>query len=294
MSRLPEAVVEFIAAQGWGGVAATTPVGGGCINDGMRVDTSGGPALFLKQNRSTPRDMFRREAEGLEALGAADGGPRAPTPLLVGDDFILLEYLAPTPPAADYWEAFGAQLARLHLATSPQFGFAHDNYIGSTPQPNRWEEDGFKFFAEHRLLFQGRLARERGLLSPSNLQRLERLASRLRELAPDQPASLIHGDLWGGNVIPGPAPSTSLRAGGRACMIDPAAHYGWAEAELAMTALFGQFPSAFYSAYESVRPLAPSWRSRFDLYNLYHLLNHLNLFGRSYLSSVEGALAQYS
>ncbi|MBI4772265.1 MAG: fructosamine kinase family protein [Chloroflexi bacterium] len=160
--------------------------------------------------------------------------------------------------------------------------------MGSTPQPNQWEADGCPFFAEQRLMFQGRRAHEHGRLSRDSLRRLERLAARLasRELVPEQPASLIHGDLWGGNVITGPD--------GHAALIDPAAHYGWAEAELAMTTLFGRFPDSFYRAYESVRPLAPSYRSRFEVYNLYHLLNHLNLFGRSYLSSVEAVLAKYA
>ena len=286
MSRLPDAVAEYVRAQGWGHVATTTPVGGGCINDGARLTTTDGPALFLKRNSSAPPDMFQREAEGLEALASAEGGPRVPRPLLVGEGFILLEYLFPAVHSASYWETLGVQLARLHSVTNSRFGFARDNYIGSTPQSNRWEADGYKFFAEQRLLFQGELTRERGLLSPSSLQRLDHLAARLHDLVPEQPASLLHGDLWGGNVIPGPD--------GHAYLIDPAAHYGWAEAELAMTTLFGQFPPAFYAAYESARPLAPGYRSRFDIYNLYHLLNHLNLFGRSYLGVVEATLARYA
>ena len=286
MSSVPGPVAAYVAAQGWGRIATATPVGGGCINDGARLTTTTGPALFLKFNADAAPDMFQREAEGLEALASVEGGPSVPAPLLIGEEFILLEYLSPAAPAADYWEAFGARLAPLHAATNSRFGFPHDNYIGSTPQTNRWESDGFRFFAEQRLLFQGRLARDRGLMRPPSLQQLERLAERLRELVPEQPASLLHGDLWSGNVIPGP--------GGHACLIDPAAHYGWAEAELAMTALFGRFPPAFYSAYESVRPLAPGYRARFDIYNLYHLLNHLNLFGGSYLGAVEGILARYS
>jgi len=210
---------------------------------------------------------------------------RGPAALLAGPDFLLLEYLPPAPPAPDYWERLGAALARLHSPAHPQFGFAHDNYIGSTPQPNGWMDDGFDFFAERRLMFQGRLARERGRLGPPDGRRLELLASRLRDLIPEQPASLLHGDLWSGNVIAGP--------GGQACLIDPAAHYGWAEADLAMTALFGRFPEEFYRAYETARPLAPGWRSRCGAYNLYHLLNHLNLFGASYLSAVQNVLARF-
>ena len=282
---VPIPIVQLVKENGWGSVVSAASVGGGCINNGARLRTSDGPLLFLKTNASAPPDMFEREAEGLEALAAAEGAPRVPKPLLAGPDFILLEYLAPAPPAADYWETFGRALARLHSAVSPRFGFAHDNYLGSTPQPNRWRDDGFAFFAEERLLYQGQLARERGLLSQTNLRRLERLAGRLRELVPEQPASLIHGDLWSGNAIEGPD--------GHACLIDPAAHYGWAEAELAMTALFGRFPEKFYAAYEAMRPLTPGYRSRFDVYNLYHLLNHLNLFGGGYLAAVEEVLGEY-
>lgn len=282
---IPEAVRAYVAAQGWGDVVRAEAVGGGCINDSRALFTAHGPQLFLKQNAQPPRGMFAREAEGLEALARAGDGPRVPQPIFVSETFLLLEYLAPAPAAPQAWEVLGRRLAQLHLHTSPRFGFPHDNFLGETPQPNGWLDDGYEFFGERRLLFQARLARERGLLGAANVQRVERLAGRLRELIPEQPASLMHGDLWSGNVIPGPD--------GHRCLIDPAAHYGWAEAELAMTALFGGFPPEFYAAYEAVRPLAPGYRERFDLYNLYHLLNHLNLFGSSYLPAVEGILARY-
>ncbi|MDW8327423.1 MAG: fructosamine kinase family protein [Anaerolineales bacterium] len=283
---IAEAVQRYVSERGWGKVLGAEAVGGGCINDGRVLTTERGPKLFLKTNAAAPPTMFACEAEGLAALADVPGGPRVPQPLLSGDDFLLLEYLAPAPRRPDAWEVLGRQLARLHAKVAPQFGFPRDNFIGSTPQPNGWLSDGFQFFAERRLLFQGKLARERGLLDAKRLQQLERLAARLRDLIPEQPASLIHGDLWSGNVIIGPE--------GYRCLIDPAAHYGWAEAELAMTALFGGFPDSFYRAYESVRPLAPGYRSRFNLYNLYHLLNHLNLFGRSYLGQVEAVLRQYA
>lgn len=280
----PDEVSAFVARQGWGAIHHVEPVGGGCINEGRVLHTTLGPRLFLKHNRSAPRDMFAREAEGLRALAAAPG-PRVPEPLRAGEDFLLLEYLAPAPLAREAWQVFGERLAQLHASLSDRFGFEHDNYLGATPQPNRWEADGFTFFAEQRLLYQGRLARERGLLDAAAVTRLERLASRLRDLLPAQPASLLHGDLWSGNAIPGPD--------GQLCLIDPAVHYGWAEAELAMTALFGHFPEAFYAGYQAARPLAPGYRDRFPIYNLYHLLNHLNLFGRSYLGSVQAILSQW-
>jgi fructosamine-3-kinase len=271
--------------RGYGEVTAARPVGGGCINHGARLETASGRALFLKTNRSAPAEMFAREADGLKALRVADG-PRLPEPFVWGESFLLMEYLAPAARRADYWPAFGRQLASLHSHVGERFGFDHDNFIGSTPQPNPWTDDGYTFFAQQRLLFQARLAHQRHLLGKRELALAERLAQRLPELAPVQPASLIHGDLWGGNAI--------TDASGAPALIDPAAHYGWAEAELAMTALFGAFPESFYGAYREARPLQPGFSDRIPIYNLYHLLNHLNLFGEGYLGEVVEILHRYS
>ncbi len=282
---LPEAASDWLLAQGCGQVTSIRPVGGGCINNGVRLETSSGTTFFLKTNHQAPADMFACEAEGLGALGVP-GGPRVPQPYLNGPDFLLMEDLAPVAPRPDYWPEFGRRLGALHNQTQPSFGFTHDNYIGSTPQPNPWTEDGYAFFAEQRLAYQARLARRQGRLGADELGRVERLCLRLPELVPPQPASLIHGDLWSGNAI-------SDDSGGPA-IIDPAAHYGWAEAELAMTTLFGAFPEVFYSAYQEVRPLEPGFRGRFPLYNLYHLLNHLNLFGSGYRGEVAAIIRRYT
>jgi fructosamine-3-kinase len=283
---LPAAVAEFITEQGWGQISALVPVVGGCINNGHLLTTTSGPKLFLKANRSAPPEMFQREAEGLAALAAASAGPRVPSAWLAGEQFLLLEYLSPAPSAADYWPAFGRRLAQLHARTQNSFGFDHDNYLGTTPQPNGWLADGYAFYAKRRIGFQAARAHHRGLLSAADLKRAEALAHNLPNLVPPQPPSLIHGDLWLGNILPGPD--------GQACLIDPAAHYGWAEAELAMTALFGRPPDAFYAAYTAESRLEPGYQTRFDVYNLYHLLNHLNLFGSSYRSSVNAILTRYA
>jgi fructosamine-3-kinase len=277
-------VAEWCLAQNFGQVTRVRPVGGGCINHGARLETESVQSFFLKSNTSAPADMFRREAEGLQAL-CVPGGPRVPRPLLVGEDFLLLEDLAPAPPQPSYAESLGRQLAALHAHVSGRFGFAADNYLGSTPQPNPWTADGHAFFAEQRLLYQARLARARGLLDSSGLARAERLARRLPELVPAQPAALIHGDLWAGNAITGPQ--------GEPALIDPAAHYGWPEAELGMTALFGGFSEDFYRAYEESTRLQPGWRERLPIYNLYHLLNHLNIFGAGYLGQVQSILRRF-
>lgn len=282
---IPQAVAQWLRVEGSGDVTHVHPVGGGCINNGARLKTSTGQMFFLKTNQHAPEDMFAREAEGLQALQTEDG-PRVPEAFLFGPAFLLLEDLAPSTAKGDYWETFGRQLAALHNHTQAQFGFAHDNYIGSTLQPNGWMVDGYAFFAERRLLYQASLAQKNGYLRGQEIQAVERLAGRLMELIPAQPASLLHGDLWSGNAI--------TDSGGAPAIIDPAAHYGWAEAELAMTRLFGTFDRRFYQAYEEERRLEPGWRERSDLYNLYHLLNHLNLFGEGYYGSVMGVLRRYS
>ncbi|NIN67448.1 MAG: phosphotransferase, partial [Anaerolineae bacterium] len=169
-------------------------VGGGCINNGARLETESSNSLFLKQNISAPRDMFAREAEGLRAIRTPDG-PRVPTAHLESEHFLLLEDLLPAPRAESYWIEFGLRLAALHAHIGSAYGFEHDNYLGSTPQPNPWTEDGYTFFAEHRLLYQARLAHSAGLLSRADLGRTESLSKRLHDLVPEQFPSLIHGDL---------------------------------------------------------------------------------------------------
>lgn len=282
---MPEAVRQWLQAQGHGEVSSLRPVGGGCINNGARLLTESGKSFFLKTNRSTPADMFEREAEGLQALTTSDG-PRVPQPYLYGEAFLLMEDLAPGTRSRDYWPTFGRRLAALHLHTNPRFGFDHDNYIGSTPQPNAWMEDGYRFFGERRLSFQARLARQRGLLGQSELAQVESIIARLPTLVPAQPASLLHGDLWSGNAL--------ADGDGAPAIIDPATHFGWAEAELAMTTLFGSFPESFYDAYQEVRLLDAGFTKRYAIYNLYHLLNHLNLFGAGYYGRVVAILRRYA
>lgn len=285
MSAVPEPVLDWLSAQGHGAVSSTRGVSGGCIHRSLIVETAGGRTFFLKVNPNAPADMFRKEADGLTVL-EVPGGPKIPDVYLQGTDFLLLEDLDPSPRHARYWPMFGRQLAAVHLQQQDQYGFEEDNYIGSTFQSNSWHETGFDFFAQERLGFQGRLASENGYLNKTDLDLIDRLMTKLPDLIPEQPASLLHGDLWSGNLISDQQ--------GNPAMIDPAVHYGWAEADLAMTDLFGSFPAAFYSAYQEVRPLAPGYRSRYPIYNLYHLLNHLNIFGRGYLSRVRELLRQYS
>lgn len=281
-------------------IAKLESIHGGDINDAYRVTLSTGDCLFLKTNASDKTDFFRTEAAGLAALSSAEviGVPRvfgAGTDAERGCSYLALEYLDSVRREAAYWEDFGRRLAELHRSESGAFvpfrdcgmkyGFTEDNFIGTTPQINSPRETWTDFYRDCRLLPQIRLA-ERYL--DSDLRKkadrlLEHLDSALRE--PDFP-SLLHGDLWSGNVMCGPD--------GRAWLVDPAVYVGDFEADLAMTQLFGGFPERFYDAYDEVNPIdREGYPARRKLYQLYQLLNHLNLFGRAYLGSVADILRSW-
>jgi fructosamine-3-kinase len=230
---------------------------------------------FRKANEARFADAFAAEAQGLAALRAA--GVRAPEPLAfgvqAGEAYLLVEYLELRKDGD--WQALGRMLAAQHRRHGTRFGWARDNFIGATPQQNGWLADWPTFFTERRLAPQLRLALENGFrLEPGNVVEL---------LAQHRPQpSLLHGDLWSGNA--------GFLADGSPVLFDPAVYYGDREADLAMTELFGGFPQAFYAAYEAAYPLEPGYALRKHLYNLYHLLNHLNLFGGGYLGQVQATL----
>lgn len=254
------------------GIESAAGVAGGCIHDCYRVSIAGA-ARFLKTNSSEYQDAFAAEADGLAALRAA--GMPAPEPLAhgaAGDRaYLVLEYLD-LGGRRDF-AALGRRLASAHRRPGPRFGWHRDNYIGATPQANGWCDDWQAFWIEHRLRPQIELARRNGfsLTAPS--------PNVLEGHRPE--ASLLHGDLWGGNA--------GFTAEGPV-VFDPAVYYGDREADLAMTELFGGFPREFYRAYDEAWPLDPGYERRKPMYNLYHLLNHLNLFGGGYLGQVESTL----
>ncbi|MDY7094464.1 MAG: fructosamine kinase family protein [Acidobacteriota bacterium] len=282
--------------------------GGSSFHRSWTLHLSNGREAFLKSNSAAPQGMFQREAEGLRALAAArdaQAGLEAelmlPKVLAVGEaghPFLLLERIATGPRPAGFSARFGRALARLHKASTRDphaaqgYGFEHDNFLGTTPQPNPWTEDWVDFWRRHRLGFQLDLARRQGL-STGELNRLgDRVLDRLGELIGEpmgetgEPPTLIHGDLWGGNYL--------VSADGLPVLIDPAAYYGRREAELAMTRLFGGFDADFESGYQEVWPLEPGAEERLQLYQLYHLLNHLNLFGGGYLDSCLRLLRRFA
>lgn len=244
--------------------------------------TGDGREVFRKH--ATARQV-QAEAQGLYAI-AATATLRTPAVIEVGDGELLTEKIEPGTATGRGWEVLGSQLAAMHRIPQPCFGFVDDNFCGNTPQPNPRMDDGYAFFAEQRLLFQGRMAFDAGLLEPRDLQALEQLCRQLPGLVPEQAPALLHGDLWNGNVLFDP--------GGDPVVIDPACYWGWPEAELAMCALFGGFPEAFYRSWEKTAEPAAGWRGRLPLYQLYHLLNHLNLFGSGYYAGVSRVLQRFS
>ncbi len=252
-----------------------TPVGGGCINDGYRVG-DGRDTYFVKLNTASNLPMFEAEAEGLHEMAGVQA-IRVPLPLVAatgaGRAFLVMEYIAltgRTNPAA-----LGEQLAALHRKTHPRFGWHRDNTIGSTPQINAYRDDWIDFYREQRLGFQLQLAHERGC-SPALLDKGRRLMQDLPAFfsAYRPTPSLVHGDLWGGNW--------AGDAAGNPVIFDPAPYYGDRETDLAMTELFGGPGPDFYAAYDAAWPIDAGYGVRKTLYNLYHILNHYNLFGGGY------------
>jgi protein-ribulosamine 3-kinase len=252
-------------------------VAGGCINDG-HVVRGGGRTYFVKLNAADRAPMFAAEAAGLEELRGANA-VRVPRPVCHGAgaaaSWIVLEHLELAPADGQAMRVLGLDLARLHRASSPRYGWKCDNTIGSTPQPNSTAEDWVEFWRERRLGFQLKLAESRGHAGPV-IENGRRLIEKLPAFfAGYRPApSLLHGDLWAGNA--------AMTTGGEPVIYDPAVYFGDREADLAMTELFGGFTAAFYDAYRSDYPLDAGYSARRTLYNLYHVLNHWNLFGGGY------------
>jgi fructosamine-3-kinase len=272
-------------------IRSASSVGGGCINETQVLSLSNGEKVFLKYNSQPPVNFFKREAAGLRLLAQADNGPRIPQVVGLTEDthahFLILEYIEQGRTGKEYPIQFARALANMHRVTRDHYGLDEDNFIGSTPQKNTPEEDGLTFFREHRLRFQQTLARERGRLPVDIDRKLDRLCDRLDQyldLTGERPA-LVHGDLWSGNHFADRA--------GRACLVDPAAYFGLRETDLAMSELFGRLPQSFYDAYFEAFPVNTNYLQRKDIFNIYHLLNHVNLFGGSYLSSVETALNHF-
>lgn len=269
------------------GVKEAQFLSGGCINNAVRLQTASGD-FFLKWNEQAAEGMFAAESDGLNILRNSDSlcipevlglGKAA------GKDYLLLEYIQSSAPSSAYWETLGHSLARMHSQTGEKYGLEHNNFIGRLPQNNEQSGSWVEFFTQMRLQVQLGLAIYKGLVDASFAHRFKKLYAKLPELLPEEPPALLHGDLWSGNVMVG--------AGGEPCLIDPAVYYGHREAELAFTELFGGFDARFYSAYNEAKPLASGYEERKDIYNIYPLMVHVNMFGTSYLNGVERTLKRY-
>ena len=278
-----------------GAVRSAVPLGGGDVSRAARLDAERGP-FFLKWGNGDAGRTYAAEAEGLAALRAAAEGTGlvVPVPLATRDSeggvegFLLLDWIEPGRPAADGWRASGAALAALHRAPAPgggRYGWHADNWIGSKPQRNGWGASWPAFFGEQRLRAQAETVRRRGAWDAAWDGLLDRLVARLPEILPAAPPpALLHGDLWAGNAL-------ATRAG-RFALIDPAVSVGHCEADLAMTELFGGFAGPFYDGYRAAQPLDPGYDERREVYNLYHLINHLT-HGPSYRRPVESVLRRF-
>ncbi|RDB06442.1 fructosamine kinase family protein [Runella aurantiaca] len=262
-------------------------VAGGSINTAARVLTPEG-TFFVKFNHAEKEDMFEKEASGLSLLrrtnaihipevhGYGKNGGRA---------YLIQEFVENGGQHPDFWQTFGRSLAELHSHTQPFFGLNFDNYLGLLEQNNAFCVNGIDFFVEKRLRPQAGLALYNNLIGSDLYSRLERFYPLLKNLLPTEPPALIHGDLWSGNFL--------INEHGRVSLIDPAPYYGFREAELAFTHLFGGFDDEFYENYQESFPFEPHFETRIPIYNLYPLLVHVNLFGRSYLPPIERLVKRY-
>ena len=291
---LPREVLDEVAAE-LGEIRGVHPLSGGSVGAVARLEVEGG-SVFLKYGTKVPKGMFSVEAAGLDRLREASIGVRVPMVLGVcdaasrGTGWIALEWLAPGRPGEGYWERLALGLLSLHRVAGGGWGAEEDGYIGALPQRNTPTPSWAEFWWSQRLEPQLRMAEERGLRpgSPAEWEALSERLPRILAAAEQDGPSLLHGDLWSGNVL--------AVAGGEPALIDPAPYDGHREVDLAMSELFGGFDADFYAAYQRGWPLQPGYHElRRDVYQLYYLLVHVNLFGESYhgqtVASLRRALA---
>lgn len=285
---LPEEVKSF-CLENFGTVRSFQHCSGGCINNGGRIDTACG-VFFIKWNSATRfPNMFSKEKAGLELLLNTES---LTIPQVVhvyeGSDYscLVLEYLESGHRKSNYWEELGRGLALLHSKSATHFGLDHGNYIGSLKQSNTQHENWIDFFIHQRIAPQLELALSNGAMTERNVKEMEQLYKKFPHLLVSEKPALIHGDLWSGNIM--------TDSSGDPALIDPAVSFAHREMDIAMTQLFGSLPKQFYDAYNEAKPLEPGWQNRLDIYNLYPLLVHVNLFGGGYLSQVMQIINHYN
>ena len=284
---IPNSIAKEIHAY-TGAIKTIKPIGGGCIANAIGIEADQG-AFFLKWGRGEVSNTFEPESVGLNTLSRAGSALTIPRVIDQGGSssrYLLLEWVE-SGYARDFtWEFFGREMAQLHRYTGKAYGYSIDNFIGRLPQTNNWETSWPAFFRSQRLEPQVALARASEYWQREWDPMLELLYHRVDNLLPDSPErSIVHGDLWSGNYM--------ITAQGFIALIDPATYYGHRETDLAMTELFGGFEPSFYDAYTEAWPLEAGYEDRKEIYNLYHLINHLNHFGLSYARGVERILKMY-
>ncbi|MBI9034480.1 MAG: fructosamine kinase family protein [Bacteroidales bacterium] len=269
-------------------IISSQSISGGSINQAFKINTSSGN-YFLKYNDASRFPaMFEKEAKGLEIL-KENSLLKIPQVISQGESkdysWILLEYITSAIPNENFWEDFGHKLAHTHKVSNSFYGLDHDNYMGSLNQSNIEHVEWVDFFIEERLERQVAIAFDHKIIDRSLVSSFENLYRSLTEIFPPEAPALLHGDLWNGNFI--------CDDKGAACLIDPAVYYGHREIDIAMSTLFGGLDDAFYKAYNSSFPLENDWENRMDIYNLYPLLVHVNLFGSSYIASIKKILKKF-
>lgn len=261
------------------------PVSGGDISRAFVLYTATDRVFCKINSSSTARAMFEAEADGLKAISKTRT-LKTPNVYELAElekgACLLMEYVPSKGPDSTDLETFGAQLATMHQADSTYFGWENSNFIGSLPQSNQKHDNWISFYINERLIPQFQLAINQKLLAKDEIPRIEKLQSVISSYCSDVNPSLLHGDLWGGNYLIG--------ENGAPYLIDPAIYFGHSEIDISMSRLFGGFGSAFYEAYFDINPAQPGESNRMAIYQLYYLLVHLNLFGRSYYQSVKNII----
>ena len=286
MSSLLQQHLEILLGEP---IKAVTPVSGGDISNAHKVETAHARYFVKSSSGSSALAMYEAEAKGLLQLAATNtvAVPKVyTTRRFTGYSYLVMEFVESKRPSKRNLELFGQQLAQLHRAqTDALFGNDHDNFIGSLPQSNRQHIDWATFYAKERLWPQLKMAVKSNLLSDTQLPNTENILNTCQQFFGDVAPSLLHGDLWGGNYL--------ISTDGTPYLIDPAVYVGHSEVDLAMSRLFGGFGNGFYNAYHEIIPPHENQQELNDLYQLYYLLVHLNLFGSSYQGSVLRVLQRY-
>ena len=285
-SQIEQKIIQHTGSE----IIIIKPVAGGCISDAFKLEMKSGESYFLKLNYIVADDMFIKEAHGLNEL-RKPAVIRIPTVILFENSFILMEYIETGAKTKNFFKDFGRKFAELHKFKGRSFGFYEDNFIGSNTQRNipgnDEKDDWINFFYTKRLLAQYTLAEKNDYATPEltdGILALEKIIYKILAGNEEHP-SLLHGDLWSGNYM--------ADEKGAPVLIDPAVYYGHREADLAMTKLFGGFKPEFYSAYNECYPLSEGYEYREDIYKLYHVLNHFNLFGKGYYNQAMSIIKSY-